>query len=221
MSHRTVEDHLREEYFDLLPEITRVTEHLKAQIQYSILPIARRLKKYESLIVRSRIKDCTSAIDTLRRRRGDGKQREGAIFDNSRPQDYSLLQLRDLAGVRVLMFPSERTVEIDETLRKEFPNWKSDPVIDRETGQNLASKYFGFCHECSEHVQGEYQVVSMLTGLFWEVEHAALYKPAPNLKGIASSLAMQERTADVYRALAAFESEFESQLRIARSNHSS
>src|SRR5664280_3024387 len=53
------------------------------------------------------------------------------------------------------------------------------------------------------------QIVSMLTGLFWEVEHSAIYKPTPSLKGIARSLEMQQRTRDVLRALRSFEEEFE------------
>jgi hypothetical protein len=50
----------------------------------------------------------------------------------------------------------------------------------------------------------------MLTALFWEVEHTAIYKPSPNLKGVARSLEMQQRTTEVLKALQAFEEEFES-----------
>jgi hypothetical protein len=49
----------------------------------------------------------------------------------------------------------------------------------------------------------------MLVGLFWDVEHSALYKPTPELRGVARSLAMQERTQEVLRSLTAFEEEFE------------
>jgi len=50
----------------------------------------------------------------------------------------------------------------------------------------------------------------MLTALFWEVEHTAIYKPSPILKGVARSLEMQQRTTEVLKALQAFEEEFES-----------
>ncbi|MGH9584156.1 MAG: hypothetical protein ACRD4O_14605, partial [Bryobacteraceae bacterium] len=56
---------------------------------------------------------------------------------------------------------------------------------------------------------GEYQIVSMLKGLFWEVEHSAIYKPSPQLRGIARSLEMKEPIANVHRALRRFEEEFE------------
>ena len=49
----------------------------------------------------------------------------------------------------------------------------------------------------------------MLTGLFWEVEHSAIYKPDARLIGIAQHLGMRERTRDVIKALRAFEEYFE------------
>lgn len=49
----------------------------------------------------------------------------------------------------------------------------------------------------------------MLTGLFWEVEHSAIYKPDVGLSGIAEHFGMRERTRDVAKALKAFEEQFE------------
>lgn len=68
MPDRTVEDRLREEYFDLLPTIRRIAEQLEAEIKYYILPITRDLDPFERVVVRSRIKECESAVDSLRRR---------------------------------------------------------------------------------------------------------------------------------------------------------
>ena len=73
----------------------------------------------------------------------------------------------------------------------------------------LALKYSGFCTDASSRIRGEYQIVSVLTGLFWNIEHAAIYKPSPQLKGVDRSLTMQERSKDVMEALSAFEEEFE------------
>jgi hypothetical protein len=56
----------------------------------------------------------------------------------------------------------------------------------------------------------------MLTGLFWEVEHSAIYKPAPQIRSAARSLAMQQRSKEVFEALKAFEDEFESLIHLAR-----
>ena len=76
-----------------------------------------------------------------------------------------------------------------------------------------ASTYYGFCSEASQKVKGEYQIVPMLTGLFWEVEHSAMYKPASSLKGVTRSPEMQQRYREVLNALKAFEEEFEASVR--------
>lgn len=203
MVDRTVEDRLREEYFVLLPEVRRVAEQLEAEVRHCVLPISLTLDAYERVVVTSRVKECESALDALRRRQ------EGATFDRNQPDLYTLADLNDLAGVRVLVFPRSRQAAVDLILRKRFPSWIADPVPSYvENEDPLALKYHGYC-KASSTIRGEYQIVPMLTGLFWEVEHSAIYKPTPRLKGIARSLAMRERTEDVLRALRAFEEEFE------------
>jgi hypothetical protein len=207
VAERTVEDRLRQEYFELLPEIRRVVEHLEAEVRHCVLPLSLKLDDYERLVVTSRVKECESALDALRRRQ------EGATFDRDRPELYTLSSLNDLAGVRVLAFPRSRLREIDQQLRERFPSWVPDPVPGPPANDEpLAFKCYGYC-EASQTVRGEFQVVSILTGLFWEVEHSAIYKPTPRLKGIAGHYRMRERTLDVYRALQAFEEEFENLIR--------
>lgn len=198
---RTIEDRLREEYFDLLPDIRSVAEQVEAEIKYTLLPISRRLSKYERLVVTSRVKDCESALQKLRRGRG----REGATLDAGHPERYSLTSLKDLAGVRVLAFPRGRLIEIDSVLRKFF-RWKPDHVMG--DGEMLAFKYSGY-RKASRKIKGEYQIVSILTGLFWEVEHSAMYKPDPRLRGVARHVGMERRRKDVLQALKVFEEEFE------------
>ncbi len=203
MMDRTVEDRLREEYFDLLHDIRRVAEHLETEVKYCLLPISRTLDKYEQLLVTSRVKGCESALDALRRRQ------EGATFDRDQPGLYTLTDLKDLAGVRVLAFPQSRLNEINQQLRSRFSPWEEDRVPSYDDiDEPLAYKYYGYC-EASQKVRGELQIVSALTGLFWEVEHSAIYKPTPRLKGVAGSLDMQVRTKEVLIALRAFEDEFE------------
>lgn len=199
-AERTIEDRLREEYFALLPEIRRVADRLEAEIRYHLLPISGGLRRHERLVVRHRVKSCESALEKLRRRQ------EGKVFQASRPEIYTLASLNDLAGVRVLAFPRGRLAEKDRLLRREFRTWTADPVED--DGEVQAFKYYGYC-QASDKVRGEYQVVSMLTGLFWEVEHSAIYKPDAQLGRIAQRLGMLERTRDVVKALRAFEEQFD------------
>jgi hypothetical protein len=213
MGARVVEDQLREQYFDLLPGLTRLAENLKTEIQYALLPVSAQLRPHESLIVKARVKECISAIDKLRNQvnpRDPSKKRNpGGVFDRDRPEIYTLLDLRDLVGVRVLAFPSRIASNAELLLRSKFPDWEPDAVTD--AGRSIALKCNGRYHEtCCE-----YQIVSTLIGLFWDVEHAAIYKQAPNLKGLEP--VMRNQTSAVYHALKAFEDEFELQIQRAES----
>jgi hypothetical protein len=201
MEERRIEDRLRAEYFDLLPEIRRVLAQLEAEVRYHTLPILHDLQDPEQLIVRSRVKDCESALNSLVRRRGRKLTKgEGRRFDPSTPEEYSLLSLEDLAGVKVLVFPNFRLNEVHNALHAHFKEWTAKPIKD-DKGAVLAPKYYGCCPEASSRVQGEYQIVPMLLGLFWEVEHSAMYK----FRAVANSTEMKDRRADVERALARFE----------------
>ena len=203
MAERTVEDRLREEYFLLLPDVRRILEELEAAVRHCLLPLSSKLDKYERLVVSSRIKDCESALDALRRRR------EGAIFDSDQPGAYTLTALNDLAGVRVLAFPRSRLMEAGKVLRTQFFSWISDPVpADDESEGPLAFKYQGCCVS-STKVRAELRIVPMLSGLFWQIEHSTIYKPTPQLKGVVQSLEMRQRTSDILRAPRTFENEFE------------
>jgi hypothetical protein len=204
MSERKIEDRLREEYFDYLPEICRVAWQLETEIRHLTLPIQHSLAHYEQLVVKSRVKECESAVRTLR-----GKE-EGNTFDPDKSEQYSILNLRDLAGARVLVFPRGRLLEADQILREyePFKNWNPDRIKDA-SGAELASAYHGFFQEVSGKVFAEYQLVPMLIGLFWEVEHSAMYKPIGWAKGIENDPEMRNLRAGVESSLARFEEEFE------------
>ena len=205
MPERTIEDRLREEYFDVLPDIRRVLWYLEAEIRYHTREIPQRMKPHEQLVVKSRVKDCESALKSLRRRQ------EGGTFDSEMPARYSLLNLPDLAGVRMLVFPRSILNEVDLGLRTCFTDWKSDPVPD-DRGEVLAHKYSGICQNVNPRIKAEYQVVPMLIGLYWDVEHSAIYKPASAMKALrdkTGSEPLEALNASVVRALLNFEAEFE------------
>jgi hypothetical protein len=193
MPERTPEDRLREEYFDLLPQIRRVVWYLEAEIRYHTREIFQRLKPFEQIVIKSRVKECESAVKTLRDRQ------EGRTFDPDKRKGYSLLRLQDLAGVRVLVFPNARLIEVDNLLREHFHAWTSRPVKD-ETGAVIAPKYWGYCDKVCNKVRCEYRVVPMLLGLFWDVEHSAMYK----FKAVAESKKMQGHRDLVIQALSQF-----------------
>lgn len=203
---RSVEDRLRAEYFNLLPVLQRALVAVETEVNYLLRPAKLQLDPYARILVRGRVKDCESAVDSLRRRQ------EGGKFDVAVAEQYSLTLLPDLVGVRVLTFPQACFSHAREILLPRVAGWKVDHVPGEGPSEPpIASKFHGPWRSIDKF-DTEIQIVSLLIGLFWEVEHSAIYKPAPNLRGIAKSLAMRSRTAAVLAALRAFEDEFGQQL---------
>ena len=199
MADRTVEDRLRQQYFELLPEVQRLTHYVETEVRHCLLPQSIQLDKHEVVTVTSRVKGCTSAIDKLRR------AQEGQEFDQGNPDSYSLTALNDLAGVRVQVFPrtnEERTLNV---LSQAFPGWATAPF---DNMKDAGLKYHGGIPQVSSRVSAEIQVLPRLIGLFWEVEHSAVYKPSTYMRTAVGSFSMRKRTMDVMNALRAFEDEF-------------
>ncbi|HEY2829208.1 MAG TPA: hypothetical protein VGJ88_03765 [Thermoanaerobaculia bacterium] len=199
---RSVEDRLRAEYFDLIPDLQRTLVALDSEIRHSLVQIRIGLDRYEQIRVVSRIKECASAIEALSRRQ------EGRVFDPEKFDTYSLLSLRDLVGIRVLVFPRRRIDEVRSALLPLIAAWTPDHV-GNEYDPPLAFKYHGKYEGVSTTITAEVQIVSSLIGSYWEVEHSALYKTTPQLQGVVSAPRMQEREIAVYTALRDFEEEFE------------
>jgi len=203
---RSVEDQLRAEYVGLLPAMRRTLTEIETEVSYALLPVTLELRRYERILVRARLKECESAVDSLRRRQ------EGGTFDTDRPNDYSLASLPDLVGVRVLTFPQRRFDDAHAAFLSRISEWTADPI----SGANpedapIALKYYGLWNQ-SDPITAEIQIVSLLIGLFWEVEHSAIYKPSPNLRGVAKSIVMKSKTTAVLTALREFEEEFDRQI---------
>jgi len=199
---RTAEDYLRSEYVRLLPSLQRTSTAVETEVRHLLLPLTIELDPYERVIVKSRVKDCESAIDALRRRQPYG------LFDPDRAEEYALVNLPDLVGVRVLAFPPRRLNAVRDALLPRLQTWVADhmPAASLDL-DNVGFKYSGRWRD-SDTFRSEIQIVSLLVGLFWEVEHAAVYKPSPNLRGIVRSVEMRQRVAAVESALNAFEDEF-------------
>lgn len=204
-SQRRVEDALREEYFAILPEIRRALLETETRTRAALLEISLRLRPYERVIITARVKECDSAIDALRRRL------PLRLFDPA--VSYTLSALRDLAAVRVMAFPHKRFKECERVLVQTLKDWTPDPVPHVvQLDAPLALKYYGTWNP-ENRVVSEIQIVPLLVGLFWEVEHSAIYKPSPNLRGVVGSAAVEKSQKDVLAALRAFEMEFEAAIR--------
>lgn len=203
---RLVEDLLRAEYVALLPSMQRILAQVETEVRYALLPLTLPLDRYERVLVRGRLKESESAVDSLRRRQ------EGGTFDPEAPERYSLTTLPDLVGIRILTFPHRHFENVRRVLSPMTDAWAPDHLDGVNLpGAPVALKYAGLRNP-TDVVKIEIQIVSLLVGLFWEVEHAAIYKPSPRLRGVEKSPAMQSKTAAVLSALRDFEEEFDRQI---------
>ena len=131
MTAQSIEDRLREEYGIRLPAITFVCFELETRVRHCLLPIIRTLKAHEKIDISARVKECESAISSLR------KRQQGAQFDRGRLAPYTLTGLKDLAGVRVGVFPRTRVQEVDWALKEEFGDWEAKHVPGIQPGNSL------------------------------------------------------------------------------------
>lgn len=177
----------------------KVKELLEAKIRYSLKSLIRNLKPYQRIEIISRVKECDSAVNSLK------KRQEGRIFDKERK--YTITDLHDLAVVRVLFFPRNIHENI-ENKTKEFLNWTPDPIKHNDSEKTLVSKYYGYIDR-KRTIQAEFQIVPMLIGLFWEVEHFAFYKPHTDYKNVVESIEMNESYQNVLSSLEVFQKIFE------------
>ncbi len=200
---RSIEDLLREQYFRLLPKIELANAHVQAQLLTFLLPFRDSMSSYERIEIRHRIKACESAVAALRIRQ------EGGTFDLDRAGDYSLLNLHDLVGSRILAFPKSLATSINNEFARHSADWNQDHEYS-ENGEKLLFmyKYHGTLLKDNE-IPVEIQIMPMLAGLFSDVEHDALYKPKEDYKGIARSLEMRIIRSEVLHVLDRFEQAFE------------
>lgn len=178
----------------------RTLTAVETEVAYLLLGTTLELNSYERILVRGRIKECESAIASLRRRQ------EGTVFDEKSPGKYTLTSLPDLVAVRVLAFPRRRLDEAERILRPRIQGWTVDPVPGG-TGEPIALKYHGYW-KVGDRIRAEIQIVPLLIGLFWEVEHDAIYKPDETLRAAVRADAMKACITDVLEALRRFEEQF-------------
>ncbi len=197
----SIDDRLRREYFKLLPEMEHAKHYVEARVLNLLLPVRDRLRTYERVVTKTRLKDCESAINSLR------KREEGGTFNRKQPERYTLRNLPDLVGIRIMAFPLSLIQRVNDIVCADFHDWRIDPIKKSDGRILFAHKYDGCPQNCS--IRTEVQVMSLLTGLFSEVEHDALYKPNPKYKSKLVERGMQESLIHVLNALGQFENTFE------------
>lgn len=199
---KIVEDYLREEYYGLRRELIKMMTSLETQIRWYLRDIIFNLKKHERIEIKTRIKDCESAIGTLK------KDIEFNTFEND-PNKYKLTNLKDLVGIQIRVFPRHLILDVNTILIDKFPSWLSNHTYSEDKTDILAHKYYGLIDNINNNVRCEIQIVPMLVGLFWEVEHFAYYKPYPELINIKKNLEMQQIVQEIGNKFKEFDEVFE------------
>ena len=201
MSVKQAVNELRQEYFELKASMSHEHRHLDSDARCFLKELEYSLKDHERIGVESRIKDCDSAVDSLRRKQ------PGRDFVDG--ESYSLKQLKDLVGLRILAFPANVMEAANKIVINKFSDWQAD---HKQHGAMQVYKYYRVLGV--EKIPCEIQVVSMLTGKFWDVEHSALYKPSPAFKGaIEANFQIRDLYKEVMDKLAEFEAAFEAVIR--------
>ena len=198
MSMKETINRLRQDYFELKAAMCREQRQLASDARCFLKELEYSLNEHERIEIESRIKDCDSAIDSLKRKEACGRDFVDGV-------SYSFRQLKDMVGLRILAFPTSVMVAANEIVMKRFGDWQPD---HKKHGAMQVYKYYGVLGV--EKIPCEIQVVSMLTGKFWDVEHSALYKPAPGFKGaINANFEIRDLYKEVMNKLAEFETAFE------------
>ena len=196
--NRPVEDSLREEYFRLLPRMSKIAYSLETRIRYALIATVERLEPFERVDIRSRIKGFESAYNKLRVKHED--------FSEKTPEKYSLCELKDIVGVRILVFPRRLVSVVNDNLNNSDIGFFTEDPFESDEELTSAKKYYGK-PDIQTNIYAEYQIVPMLIGNFWEVEHDTFYKPTPALR--AAGMLMHDSVINVYRSLNAFEDQLD------------
>ena len=167
---------------------------MESQVRWYLKSHVYNLKEYEQIEVYSRIKECVSAIESLKTKEAQGG------FDPEK--QYSLCSLKDLVGVRVSVFPANLLDRIKDVIGSNF-SWN----LDKEHSNIKVWKYQG--NMKNRKIGCEVQIVPLLLSAFWKVEHTTLYKPHPELRGIAENQKMKAIYDEVLAKLVEFEESFE------------
>ena len=123
-----------------------------------------------------------------------------------------MIELKDLVGFRVLVFPENLISEVNKKITDNFSSLKSDPILKNNDPEKVvAHKYHGKANE-GDTFQSEIQIVSMLIGLFWEVEHFTLYKQDLSFKGVISE-DLKNKNDEILDALKEYSNIFEKGLK--------
>lgn len=203
----TDEARLKHEYEELLPKMKKLQSLLDASLRWYLKDEMVSLTHSERIDISSRFKNCESAINKLKRILRNKK--EGESKSSIDPNHYySLTKLKDLVGIRISVFPASKVKIFRQLIADKFADWQED--VDPKHSEISFYKFHGLLpHPEYNDIKCEIQIVPMLIGKFWDVEHFMLYKPKPADKNASEHAQMAHIKEDIYGKFKEFEECFE------------
>lgn len=201
--NKDLESNIRKSYHELLPVLKKIESLLVSKVQWYLRSEKFNLKEYERISVESRIKSCDSSLEKLvKKYPAPGQEGSNIRRYINTSNDFSLDKLSDLVGIRILVFPSSKILRIQKIISREF-SWKLDPEFFA-----FGSQFQGRLRGCKK-IGCEIQIIPMLIGKFWDVEHFVRYKPHPSYRfRIKNDTEINDLSKDIYELLENFQVRF-------------
>ena len=146
------------EYSNKIEKFKKIEEKLYFEVCHFLSDDKYNLNEFQHIEITSRIKSYSSAEKKLR------NQLELTAHDKS-----SIFDLDDIIGIRISVFPLTLLRNIEKKLDEKFKSWKKE--------KSCHGRYSVYKHRSNyEKANCEIQLVPMLVGKFWDVEHSVIYK---------------------------------------------
>ena len=158
-----IEKWIQEEYKNLRPALNKLRKKVKKEIRTCLSDFTQSLEPWQRIEIRSRIKECNSAIDSLRKR-----------------NFHTLNDLVDLVGIRIVVFPASLAEKVEGVLIDYFKTLVPDHYFYAKN-EIAFRKYNGLTDDTTK-IKCEIQIMPEILYSLVEVEHDFFYKvPDKNL----------------------------------------
>lgn len=166
-----IESQLQLNYLKIANELFQAKEYIEIEIKHTLKTLLLEPVHANKILISSRVKDCNSAITSLK------MKEEGGVFRDDKK--YLITQLNDLVGLRISFFPLTLLERVKPQLLSYLKNNFEQTVEpdDSSIGNYNIYKFRGIHNKFSKFAC-EIQLIPMLISKFWDVEHDAFYKPA-------------------------------------------
>lgn len=170
MTDAEIKKKLLLEYYEQRPIYEKIVDVAKAQIEYKLIKLRLKRKRWERLALTARVKEFESAFKKLK---------ESKEANELKPTD-SLGELNDMAALKIKVFPNYHLKAVHEIIMKLFSD-----VEEKHESKIEGLKYLvQLKPSLGINNRFEIQIVPFILDEFMDVEHDIIYKPTDLTKTI-------------------------------------